>query len=246
MKKAVLILSITAFFILEAKAQLQNNYPRVRLAYKEKTKILQDMLKEKGISNFNIDILLVSLKKEKDLLVYVKKKSENTFQHLITYDFCVLSGDLGPKRQSGDLQVPEGLYKISYFNPSSSFHLSMKVDYPNTSDRILGVKGNLGGDIFIHGACCSIGCIPITDDKIKELYVLALKAKANGQKNIPVYMFPGKMDDTNFAILKAKGKNNKKLITFWENLKPAYDKFMKTKQKLSYTINRQNGKYVIK
>lgn len=34
----------------------------------------------------------------------------------------------------GDKQVPEGLYKIEGFNPNSSYHLSMKLNYPNAFD----------------------------------------------------------------------------------------------------------------
>jgi hypothetical protein len=40
--------------------------------------------------------------------------------------------------------------------------------YPNESDRILGERKNQGGDIFPHGNCVTIGCLPITDGGIKE------------------------------------------------------------------------------
>jgi len=62
-----------------------------------------------------------------------------------------------------DEQVPEG------FNPQSNFQLSLHVSYPNAADRISGSKQNLG-DIFLDGNCVTIGCIPITDDEIKEVY----------------------------------------------------------------------------
>ena len=39
---------------------------------------------------------------------------------------------------------------------------------PNAADRILGERGRLGGDIFIHGSCVTIGCVPIEDDGIEE------------------------------------------------------------------------------
>ena len=51
------------------------------------------------------------------------------------------------------------------------------------------MAGNLGGDIFIHGDCVSIGCIPITNTCIEELYVLAMEAKNNGQTKLPVHVF---------------------------------------------------------
>jgi murein L,D-transpeptidase YafK len=74
---------------------------------------------------------------------------------------------LGPKRRKGDGQVPEGLYVIDTFNPNSIFYLSLGINCPNASDRVLG-KGELGGDIFIHGNRVTIGCIPIRDYPIKR------------------------------------------------------------------------------
>ena len=65
--------------------------------------------------------------------------------------------------------MPEGFYELDWFNPQSNFFLSLHINYPNASDRILGSRKNPGGDIFLHGSCASIGCIPITDDGIKEV-----------------------------------------------------------------------------
>ena len=75
-----------------------------------------------------------------------------------------------------DYQVPEGLYRIAYLNPASSYHLSMKVDYPNAFDHQQAVRERrtrLGGDIFIHGKNVSIGCVAIGDPGIEELFTLA-------------------------------------------------------------------------
>ena len=54
----------------------------------------------------------------------------------VSYPICAGSGDLGPKRERGDGQVPEGLYEIDRFNPTSRYHLSLRVNYPNLSDRL--------------------------------------------------------------------------------------------------------------
>ncbi len=53
-----------------------------------------------------------------------------------------MAGTLGPKRMQGDYKVPEGFYYINEFNPKSSFHLSLGLNYPNASDRILGDSFN--------------------------------------------------------------------------------------------------------
>lgn len=87
------------------------------------------------------------------------------------------SGGPGPKLREGDLQVPEGVYRLTAFNPNSSYHLSLRVDYPNAEDRAAEDRAvarsdrrtSLGGDIFIHGKAVSIGCLAIGDPGIEEL-----------------------------------------------------------------------------
>ncbi len=54
----------------------------------------------------------------------------------------------------------------------------MRVNYPNKFDKKMAKKENrtnLGGDIMIHGSNVTVGCIPIGNDKIEELYFLAEK-----------------------------------------------------------------------
>lgn len=49
----------------------------------------------------------------------------------------------------------------------------MKVDYPNAFDRAKAKsygRTRLGGDIFIHGKAVTIGCIPIGDAAIEDLF----------------------------------------------------------------------------
>jgi len=48
----------------------------------------------------------------------------------------IASGKLGPKRQQGDMQIPEGFYHISGFNPASNFYLSLRINYPNPSGAL--------------------------------------------------------------------------------------------------------------
>lgn len=118
-------------------------------------------------------LTLVGLKQERALEVWVE--GPGGWQRLRSYRVLAASGGPGPKRREGDLQVPEGLYRITAFNPNSRYHLSVRVDYPNADDRAAAhAEGRslLGGDIFIHGRAVSIGCLAIGDDAIEELYVL--------------------------------------------------------------------------
>lgn len=83
---------------------------------------------------------------------------------------------LGPKLRAGDLQVPEGLYRVELLNPNSRFHLSLRLDYPNAFDRRRARadgRTRLGGDIMIHGNAVSIGCLAMGDPAAEDLFVLA-------------------------------------------------------------------------
>ena len=221
----------------------QKKYKRVKNAYKEKELLIKNLFKEKKLDYTNFEIIITAFKLEKDLIVYIKDKNNSKFTFFKKYEFCMLSGNLGPKRKEGDNQVPEGLYQISNFNPQSNYHLSLKINYPNASDKVLSDKKKPGGDIYIHGNCVSIGCIPITDDLIEELYVLCVESKSKGYE-IPVYIFPFKMTKTKFDYFNACDYTNE-TKNLWENLQKAYTLFNSKKCKLNYSIN-SSGKYIYK
>jgi len=148
------------------------------------------------------NLTLIGLKHEKRLEVWTKNNGKNI--HLVDYPFTAFSGILGPKFLEGDRQIPEGIYGISYLNPNSKFHLSMRINYPNEFDKKMAKKekrNNLGSDIMIHGSDRTIGCIPIGDDKIEELYFLAQKV---GIQNIKVILAP-----VDFRVMKVNIKNDK-------------------------------------
>lgn len=220
----------------------QLRYERVRTAYKEKEATLTALLATKKIQPSSIELFLRVFKHERLLEVWGKEKKQEQFTLLKQYDFCETSGNLGPKRQMGDGQIPEGCYIIDRFNPVSNFHLSLGINYPNASDRILGAQGRLGNDIFIHGNCVTIGCIPITDDKIKEVYVLAVEAKSNGQAKIPVHIFPSRLNEQGLKTLTNNYRHNSTLIGFWRDLQPIYYAFESTHQAPGYRITT-SGKY---
>lgn len=219
----------------------QLKFKRVRNAYDEKIAGIEAMLKEKNLPASDFKIVIVAFKDEEVLEIYAGKKNSAKLELLKTYEICASSGELGPKRMQGDGQVPEGFYHINHFNPASNFHLSLGISYPNASDKIKTTAKDPGGAIYIHGKCVTIGCLPMTDDKIKEIYVLAALAKNNGQNQIPVYIFPFRMDENNFAGFSNKYASDINLLKFWSNVKEGYDKFMKEKSVLNYTIDKKGN-----
>ena len=218
----------------------QLNYPRVRSAYEEKEAVIKSYFARKEISYKNFQLFIRAFKKEQLLEVWVKEATSDHYILLRTYNFCATSGDLGPKRKEGDLQIPEGVYTINHFNPQSNFYLSLGIDYPNASDKLLSDPVHPGGEIYLHGNCVTIGCIPLTDDKIKEIYVLAVEARSNGQEKIPVHIFPARLSPGEFTLLQKEYPLS--TVTFWENLKMVYDDFESTK-KLKRVRVKANGEY---
>ena len=221
----------------------QLRYPRVRNAYQEKELLIDELLHDKNLKKDDLHIFMRIFKDTQVLEVWGRKTSGSTFTLIKTYSFCSSSGDLGPKRKQGDGQIPEGFYYIDRFNPGSRFHLSLGINYPNKSDRMFGDKTNPGGDIFIHGSCVTIGCIPITNDKIKEVYILAVEARNNGQAEIPVHIFPTHLTEINLSLLEERyamtGHNE-----FWKNLTPRY-RYFNEKKILPVISVDESGYYVI-
>jgi len=246
-KRFFLLFGILLFSLGKITAQQdflsqQKKFTRVRTAISEKEQGIVDNLRKNELTSSNVHILIVAYKAENHLEIYAKKKTEAIYKLIAVYDVCASSGELGPKRAQGDRQVPEGFYKIDRFNPTSNFYLSLGINYPNQSDRKKSNATKLGGDIFIHGSCVTIGCLPMTDDKIKEIYLYAIFARNNGQNNIPVYIFPFRMTDSNFQNYKKQYAQNQRLIDFWTNLKEGYDRFVLERKSLNVTVDK-SGDY---
>jgi murein L,D-transpeptidase YafK len=131
------------------------------------------------------EIILAAFKEERILQAYCK--DYNGIKLIKEYPFTAFSGELGPKLKEGDKQIPEGIYEVEYLNPNSSYYLSIKVSYPNEFDKSkteLTNISDMGGDIFIHGKSATIGCIPIGDEAIEEVFLLTQKAINNKVKVI--------------------------------------------------------------
>lgn len=223
------------------ETQLRN--VRVRTAYDEKEAIVKQYFQHKGLVYDGFSLFIRALKEEQAVEVWVKATNKSTFTLLTTYEFCSSSGVLGPKRKEGDLQIPEGIYYINHFNPLSNFHLSLGVSYPNASDRILSDKKAPGGAIYVHGNCVTLGCIPITDERIKELYVLAVEARNNGQTKIPIHIYPTRMNEEGMSRLKTAYASNPGLISFWENLRGIYADFETGKSLKAVKVNARGEYY---
>jgi murein L,D-transpeptidase YafK len=220
----------------------QMSYDRVRNAVTKYESSWSKLFNEKNLQFPKTDIFIRHFKADGKLEVWARNTVLDTFTLVKEFPVCLLSGKMGPKRRENDKQVPEGYYFIDEYNPKSNYFLSLLVSYPNYSDLLKGDKENPGYDIYVHGSCVSVGCVPITDDLIQELYVLTMLARTNGQLYIPVHIFPTRFTRTGLNYLGAfySENDNQK---FWTNLKRGYDYFERTKRILPVLYD-DKGNYV--
>ncbi|HEX3767979.1 MAG TPA: L,D-transpeptidase family protein [Puia sp.] len=223
----------------------QKSYPKISEMMSREDDTLQKQFAVRQLVYPARFVYIRSFKYDSEMEVWVKNKQNEKYKLFKTYKICALAGSLGPKRMAGDYQVPEGFYYINEFNPRSLYHLSLGLNYPNASDRMLCDLSQPGGDIYIHGSCVTTGCIPITDGQIEELYVLAAHAKDMGQDFIPVHIFPVNFNNTrSVAYLNHFLANFNEFVPFEKSMQNAYFYFEKNRQVPPVIVNPK-GEYVI-
>ncbi len=225
----------------EFKAE-QMQYGRVQLAYQEKGALVKDLIRAHGLDSSSFQVFIRVLKQEQQFEIWGRDSLHEKYILLKDYRICRISGIEGPKRKQGDRQIPEGCYHIDRFNPWSHFHLSLGINYPNASDRILSDKRHPGGEIFVHGSCVTIGCLPMTDDHIKEIYIFSVEAGNNGHSEIPLYIFPCRMDSEYYHQLREEHAEDEAVLDFWNNIEEAYLYFEMNKRLPEFTVD-EKGKY---
>jgi murein L,D-transpeptidase YafK len=206
----------------------QSKYPRVINARKHTEKARDSLFQTAGLKYPPDEIFIRAFKHEQELELWARNDVQTKFVHIKTYPFTAMSGELGPKRAEGDMQIPEGIYVIDLFNPASKYLLSLRINYPNKSDKIRAASDQPGGSIFIHGKWVTIGCIPLGDFPIEELYIIAVDARNEDQDRIPVHIYPCRMYEGNWTkVLGPYIKEQPELRSFWMELQPIHSWFNK-------------------
>lgn len=155
--------------------------------------------KRAGVDYPPQEIVLLGLKEERELQVFASG-ADGTLRHIHAYPVLAASGKPGPKLARGDLQVPEGVYRIVFLNANSLYHLSLRLNYPNDFDLAMAKQdgrqdSDLGGDIMIHGNNVSVGCLAVGDQAIEEIFTLAYDC---GIQNIRVILAPRDLRNRTF------------------------------------------------
>lgn len=190
---------------------------------------LTERLKAYGLQRGD-QVLIRIFKEESMLELWMKPQDAKEFRHFANYPICNFSGNLGPKIYEGDLQSPEGFYRVyrSSLNPNSRFYKSFNLGYPNSFDRALGRTGSY---LMVHGKCDSIGCYAMTDPQIEEIYSLVEMALKNGQDYVEVQAYPFKLTEDRLDQEKKSPH-----YAFWRNLQEGYDQFEAQSSPLNYSV----------
>ncbi|MCO5240509.1 MAG: hypothetical protein M9904_10675 [Chitinophagaceae bacterium] len=241
----VIFLSCTVVNGQNSFVDYQKSFAKVADVFRRKEDTLRKQFEARGLKWPAKYIYIRSFKYDSQLEVWVKNSTREQFKLFKTFKICAMAGSLGPKRMQGDYQVPEGFYYINEFKPNSVYHLSLGLNYPNASDRILSDSLYPGGDIFIHGSCVTEGCIPITNDQIEDLYVITSYARAMGQDYIPVHIFPIQFNNPkSVSYLERFLKNYRNYKPLADNLEAAYNYFETNRQVPVVMVNTK-GEYQV-
>lgn len=231
MKIILLIISFLFIFINEEIPSSKRSKEVISLIKPR----LESELADKGLK-MGSAIYMRVFKESNEFEIWVENSDQFIFYK--NYSICKYSGDLGPKIKEGDMQSPEGFYKIlpHYLNPNSDFHLSFNIGFPNKYDKEYNRTGSF---LMVHGNCVSIGCYAMTDSVMEEIYTLTDQAFRGGQPHINIHIFPFRMTDENME--KYKGS---KWYYFWTNLKEGFDIFNNTNKVPEYYVSDKTYKFI--
>lgn len=216
--------------------------PRLGKIRKRAEPRIHALFEKAGVSYPPKQMLLRAFKADDQFELWAASESEGPLVLVKQYAVCEKSGVLGPKRTYGDLQVPEGFYEIHRFNAWSAYHLSIRVNYPNRSDKIRGRGWGLGGAIMVHGDCVTIGCIPLQNNPIEEVFIAVLDAHRANRARVPIHIFPTRLTPDALEKLDEAG-HDAKLLEFWRELAIGYEAFEESKNVPRIEIDTKTGAY---
>lgn len=225
-KTTLCALAVLVVTLLTMKLTAKSNdEDRVAAARKRCEASLRARFEKAGVKYPAAEVFFRAMKRDAIVELWANRAAGEPLKLIATFAVTRNSGGPGPKRVQGDAQVPEGFYEVDRFNPKSLYHLSLGLNYPNASDRLLSDHERPGGDIFIHGKCVSIGCLPLGDAAIEEAYLAALDSRT---RPVRVHIFPARMNAPDWPAWRDEKSEEKPMLkAFWTQLARGWELFEK-------------------
>jgi len=105
-----------------------------------------------------------------------------------------------------------------------------------------GPSGALGNQIFIHGGSATIGCIPIGDIGIEELFSLTDPRRVGGTQ---VHIFPCRLTNPELKPrIDVIAAEQPAIAEFWNTLIPPLDHFDRERTLPVVRVDPQTGAYI--
>jgi hypothetical protein len=178
------------------------------------------------------------------LTMLVKGKNGKLMPFKTVQDL-VVRPSVGPKIKQGDNMTPEGIFKLNAPSGVSGYFTSAKVDYENWTERNQYLKdlpasmqnpGDKGGDILVHGAGGSIGCLSLKNSDAAYFTAL-VKNKKDNAESLKISIYPAPMTDELVQSADKLSSDVKIYKSFWQKLKVNYENEQALLNKDVSTIN---------
>ncbi len=139
-------------------------------------KVQQDI--EKSLKELNVDRIIESVEQSLKT-ANIEKALEEVKAQMREMDLDDLNGEVGTALAQAKKELKKASEEVKKINTAQ---LRQELEKAKLDKRT-----DLGGDIMIHGKSATIGCIPVGDKNIEEIFILATKAK---NKNFPIIIAP--------------------------------------------------------
>jgi len=215
-------------------------------------------------------VMFRAFKYEKEFEIWVSNKRSDTLRHLATLPICAVDHEPGPKLIQGDGKTPEGFYTCKILYGSSNGFMWMKLnnaeidtygtpgygssfkmclEYPLQIDRnrtrAYYGSSSPGSAICIHGNCVTAGCISFENRNYLPIFLSARFHDVQTYGSPKIHIYPFRFSDEDIDEMSKSvysGMPDEDLVSFWKDIKPAYDLFEKDHKaiRVSFTGNKYN------
>jgi hypothetical protein len=80
---------------------------------------------------------------------------------------------------------------------------------------------------MIHGGCATIGCIPIENQPIEQLFNIVRDSRRKYRRWATLHIFPARMNDQGMRLLRRLARARPELLDFWLQLHEGFMPFEK-------------------